>query len=217
MNRKDPPVIDNQPEDSQELKGQARSNRTVAMVCVAVLSAMLGMSYAAVPLYDMFCRVTGYGGRTQQTVQHSKTVLDQTIKVRFDANVASGLPWQFHPIEREVTVRLGETKQVAYEAKNVFSRPTSGRASFNVTPPLAGAYFMKMECFCFTDTELAPGEMLDMPVVFYIDPEILKLPEMKNINTITLSYTFFSIDKDETKDSAANGKAALNTDSKLGG
>lgn len=194
-----------------------RSNRTVALVCVAVLGSMLGMSYAAVPLYDMFCRVTGYGGTTQQTTQYSQTILDRTIKVRFDANVAAGLPWQFHPIEREVTIRLGETKQVAYEAKNVFSRPTYGRASFNVTPPLAGAYFMKMECFCFTDTELAPGETLDMPVVFYIDPAILELPEMKDISTITLSYTFFSIDKDEAKDSAASGKAASNTGSKLGG
>lgn len=196
---------------------QSRSNRTVAMVCVAVLGSMLGMSYAAVPLYDMFCRVTGYGGRTQQTTQYSQTILDKTINVRFDANVAAGLPWQFRPVEREVTLKIGETTQVAYEAKNVFSRPTKGRASFNVTPPLAGAYFMKMECFCFTDTELAPGETMDMPVVFYIDPAIVDLPEMKDIHTITLSYTFFSIDKDESKHSAANGKAAPDTDSKFGG
>jgi len=217
MNRNDPPVVDRQAPAGEKREGQTRSNRTVAMVCVAVLAGMLGMSYAAVPLYDMFCRVTGYGGTTQQTTQYSQTILDRRVKVRFDANVAAGLPWQFHPIEREVTIRLGETKQVAYEAKNVFSRPTSGRASFNVTPPLAGAYFMKMECFCFTDTELAPGETLDMPVVFYIDPAILELPEMKDISTITLSYTFFSIDKDEAHASDTSGKAAPDTDSKFGG
>lgn len=207
MSRKDVPAEN----------GQSRSNRTIAMVCVAVLSGMLGMSYAAVPLYDMFCRVTGYGGRTQQTTQYSPTILEDTIKVRFDANVAAGLPWQFRPMEREVTIRLGETRQVAYEAKNVFQQPTSGRASFNVTPPLAGAYFMKMECFCFTDTELAPGETLDMPVVFYIDPAILEVPEMKNIDAITLSYTFFSIDKETPKDSAAIGETAPKADNKLGG
>lgn len=202
--------------DSATTEVLNRSNRTVALVCVAVLGSMLGMSYAAVPLYDMFCRVTGYGGRTQQTTQYSQTILDKTIKVRFDANVAAGLPWKFRPLEREVTIKIGETTQVAFEARNVFTKPTSGRASFNVTPPLAGAYFMKMECFCFTDNELAPGEMLDMPVVFYIDPEIVNLPEMKNIDAITLSYTFFPID-DEPKKSAAVGKNAPNADSQFGG
>ena len=198
-------------------EGQARSNRVVALVCVAVLGSMLGMSYAAVPLYDMFCRVTGYGGTTQQTTQYSQTILDRTIKVRFDANVAAGLPWQFRPIEREVKIKIGETTQVAFEAKNVSSQPASGRASFNVTPQLAGAYFMKMECFCFTDNELAPGETLDMPVVFYIDPEIVDLPEMKNINTITLSYTFFPIENAEEQNSAALGKTVPNADSQFGG
>ena len=198
-------------------EGQARSNRVVALVCVAVLGSMLGMSYAAVPLYDMFCRVTGYGGTTQQTTQYSQTILDRTIKVRFDANVAAGLPWQFRPIEREVKIKIGETTQVAFEAKNVSSHPASGRASFNVTPQLAGAYFMKMECFCFTDNELAPGETLDMPVVFYIDPEIVDLPEMKNINTITLSYTFFPIENAEEQNSAALGKTVPNADSQFGG
>lgn len=203
--------------DPSATEGQNRSNRTVALVCVAVLGSMLGMSYAAVPLYDMFCRVTGYGGRTQQTTQYSQTVLDKTIKVRFDANVAAGLPWKFRPLEREVTIKIGETKEVAFEAKNVFTQPASGRASFNVTPPLAGAYFMKMECFCFTDNELAPGEILDMPVVFYIDPDIVNVPEMKHIDAITLSYTFFPIDNAEPQKSAATGKNAPNADSQFGG
>ena len=195
-----------------------RSNRVVAAVCLSFFAAMLGMAYAAVPLYDMFCRVTGYGGTTQRVEQYSQTVLDRTITVRFDANVAGGLPWEFRPVARDVTMKIGETTQASYTARNVFSRPTSGRASFNVTPQLAGAYFMKVECFCFTDTSLAPGETMDMPVVFYVDPAIVDVPELKDIHTITLSYTFFPIDKAKSQDSAAAGKtAAPNTDSELGG
>jgi cytochrome c oxidase assembly protein subunit 11 len=195
-----------------------RSNRVVAAVCLSFFTAMLGMAYAAVPLYDLFCRVTGYGGTTQRVTQYSQTVLDRPITVRLDANVAGGLPWEFRPAARDVTMKIGETAHVSYAAKNVFSRPTSGRASFNVTPQLAGAYFMKVECFCFTDTELAPGEAMDMPVVFYVDPAIVDVPELKNIGTITLSYTFFPIDKAKSRDSAAAGKtAAPTTDSELGG
>ena len=193
-----------------------RSNRVVAAVCLSFFAAMLGMAYAAVPLYDMFCRVTGYGGTTQRVDQYSQTVLDRKITVRFDANVAGGLPWDFRPVSRDVTMKIGETTQVSYAARNVFSRPTSGRASFNVTPQLAGAYFMKVECFCFTDTELAPGETMDMPVVFYVDPAIVDVPELKNIHTITLSYTFFPIDKDGSQGRTAAGKTTANTD-KLGG
>lgn len=195
-----------------------RSNRVVAVVCLSFFAAMLGMAYAAVPLYDMFCRATGYGGTTQRVEQYSQTVLDRTITVRFDANVAGGLPWEFRPVARDVTMKIGETTQASYTARNAFSRPTAGRASFNVTPQLAGAYFMKVECFCFTDTSLAPGETMDMPVVFYVDPAIVDVPELKDIHTITLSYTFFPIDKAGSQDSAAAGKtAAPNTDSELGG
>lgn len=194
-----------------------RSNRVVVLVCLTFLGTMLGMSYAAVPLYDLFCRVTGYGGTTQRVTQYSDVVLDREITVRFDANVAGGLPWAFRPVARDVTVKIGETAQAHYEAKNVFSRPTSGRASFNVTPQLAGAYFMKVECFCFTDNELAPGETMDMPVVFYVDPAIVDVPELKNVHTITLSYTFFPIDKDGSQDQTAAGKTQTSTDTKLGG
>jgi len=199
-------------------EGKARrSNRLVVAVCLSFFGAMLGMSFAAVPLYDLFCRVTGYGGTTQRVTQYSQVVLDREIKVRFDANVAGGLPWDFKPVARDVTLKIGETTQVAYEAKNVFSQPTSGRASFNVTPQLAGAYFMKVECFCFTDTELAPGETMDMPVVFYVDPAIVDVPELKNINTITLSYTFFPLDRAGSRNSAAAESKVSNADSKLGG
>jgi cytochrome c oxidase assembly protein subunit 11 len=134
--------------------------------------------------------VTGYGGTTQRVEQYADRVLDRTIKVRFDANV-NGLPWEFRPKQREIEVRIGETVQVAYEAVNNSSRPRSGQATYNVTPQYAGAYFNKVECFCFTEVELQPGEKLDMPVVFYIDPDIVNQPETKDLGTITLSYTFF--------------------------
>ncbi len=201
-----------------QVEGTARrSNRLVVGICLAFFGSMLGMSFAAVPLYDLFCRVTGYGGTTQRVTQYSQVVLDREIKVRFDANVAGGLPWDFKPVERDVTMKIGETTQVAYEAKNVFTAPVSGRATFNVTPQLAGAYFMKVECFCFTDTELAPGETMDMPVVFYVDPAIVDVPELRNISTITLSYTFFPLDRPASRDAAAAGSEVSNADSKLGG
>lgn len=179
----------------EKRKRQQRSNRTVALACVSFFVCMVGAAYASVPLYRIFCQVTGYGGTTQRVEQYSDTVLDQTIKVRFDANTANGLPWDFKPVEREVTIRIGETKLVQYEAKNLFSEPSYGRASFNVSPGRAGAYFNKVECFCFTDTTLEPGADMEMPVVFFVDPEIVNDPDLKDVKTITLSYTFFPIDK----------------------
>jgi cytochrome c oxidase assembly protein subunit 11 len=171
-----------------------RNNRLVAATCFAFFGGMVGMAYAAVPLYQLFCQVTGYGGTTQRVEQYSDRVLDRAITVRFDANVSGALPWEFAPMQRDVTMKIGETIMVSYEATNGFGTPSSGRATFNVTPQIAGAYFNKMECFCFTDTTLQPGEALDMPVVFYVDPDIVDQPELKDIRTITLSYTFFPTD-----------------------
>lgn len=168
-----------------------RSNRAIAIACVAFFTGMVGMAYAAVPLYDLFCRVTGFGGTTQRTDQYSDVILDRDIEIRFDANVAGGMPWEFEPAQRSTTLKIGETTQVSYTSRNVAQRPVMGTASFNVTPELAGAYFMKVECFCFTETELQPGETMDMPVVFYVDPKIVEVAELKDIKTITLSYTFF--------------------------
>ena len=199
--------------------GKQRSNRLVAAVCLAFFGGMIGMAYAAVPLYTLFCQVTGYGGTTQRVEQYSDRVLDRTITVRFDANT-SGVPWDFKPVARDMTIRIGETAQAHYTATNDFSKPTAGRATFNVTPDMAGAYFNKVECFCFTDTTLEPGETLDMPVVFYVDPDIVDVPELKDIKTITLSYTFFPIDAEEEPVAAAPAEGfatKTDTDGNLGG
>jgi len=168
-----------------------RGNGVVVGACLAFAAGMLGMAYAAVPLYDMFCRVTGYNGTTQRVEQASDVILDQKIRVTFDANTAAGLPWEFKPVQREVEVRIGETVQIMYRAKNISSKPSTGQATFNVTPMEAGAYFNKLECFCFTETTLQPGEEMEMPVVFFVDPEIVKPVETRDIKTLTLSYTFY--------------------------
>lgn len=195
------------------------ANRVVAAVCIAFFAGMIGAAYAAVPLYAMFCRVTGYGGTTQRVTQYADRVLDQKVTIRFDSNVAGSLPWEFRPDQREITIKIGETAKIGYTAKNLFDTPSSGRATFNVTPELAGAYFNKVECFCFTDTNLKPGETLDMPVVFYVDPDIVTVPELKNIQTITLSYTFFPNAGDKPvaeAPGAVQGKRGTETES-IGG
>jgi cytochrome c oxidase assembly protein subunit 11 len=177
-------------------RAASRKNWIVAASCLAFFSGMIGVTYASAELYSLFCQVTGYGGATQRAEQASARILDKKITVRFDANVAPGLPWTFQPVQRSVEIKIGETAKVSYSAANIFSAPTHGKASFNVTPELAGAYFNKLECFCFTDTVLKPGETLEMPVVFFVDPEIVNEPDLKNLDTITLSYTFFpSVDE----------------------
>lgn len=197
-----------------------RANRRVAAICVAFFAGMVGMAYAAVPLYAAFCSLTGYGGTTQRVEQYADRILDRKITVRFDANVSSALPWTFEPEAREVTMRIGETTQAKYRATNLFDTPTAGRATYNVTPEIAGAYFNKVECFCFTDTTLKPGETLDMPVVFYVDPDIVDAPELKDIHTITLSYTFFPVDKPTPLANAApvtDTQGTANTETRIGG
>ena len=177
--------------DSRKDTASPKANMRIVVACAAFVVSMVGVSYAAVPLYQLFCQVTGYGGTTQRVEQMSDTILDRTIKVRFDSNVAAGLPWDFRPVQREVELRIGETVQIGYTAENKSDRATSGQATFNVTPMAAGAYFNKIQCFCFTENELKPGESMDMPVVFFVDPAIVDDPDAKDITTITLSYTFF--------------------------
>jgi cytochrome c oxidase assembly protein subunit 11 len=168
-----------------------RGNARILLACVVFVGCMLGVSFASVPLYRLFCQVTGYNGTTQRVEQVSDVVLDKSIKVTFDANVSSGLNWEFKPVDRSITPKIGETVQINYTATNRSPVATTGQAIFNVTPMEAAAYFNKVECFCFTETELKPGESLEMPVVFFIDPAIVEAAETKDIGTITLSYTFY--------------------------
>ncbi|MEM6461484.1 MAG: cytochrome c oxidase assembly protein [Pseudomonadota bacterium] len=195
-----------QPETRQS---SSTSNRRIVISCVCGVAAMIGMSYAAVPLYQLFCQVTGYGGTTQRAEQYSDEILDRTITVRFDSNVSGALNWDFEPVQREVELRIGETRQVAYMAVNTGAAASHGQATFNVTPQSAGAYFNKVECFCFIETELQPGEQLEMPVLFFVDPEIVEVAETQNINTITLSYTFFPLDKPESVADAEGAATAV--------
>lgn len=167
-----------------------RANNKVALRLLAFATVMLGLSFAAVPLYDLFCRVTGYGGTTDVATSDSDVILEKTIKVRFDGSLASNMPWDFKPNEREVEIRIGETGLAFYTAHNPTDEPVSGAASFNVTPYSAGAYFTKIECFCFEEQLLEPGQSIEMPVTFYVDPEIVNDPEAKYAPVITLSYTF---------------------------
>lgn len=175
-----------------------RANRRIAVACVSAVAGMLGMAYAAVPLYDMFCRVTGYAGTTQVAVNSEGIrIIDRKVTVRFDANIEKGFNWEFAPVQRDVTLKLGETRKITYRAKNLGNKTMTGTATFNVTPQSAGAYFNKIECFCFTETTLQPGEELIMPVVFFVDPDMADTQETGNIHTITLSYTFFEQEAEE--------------------
>ncbi|WP_026363238.1 cytochrome c oxidase assembly protein [Methylopila sp. M107] len=163
----------------------------LAFGCVALVAAMIGASYAAVPLYDMFCRATGYGGTTQVATSSPANALDRTMTVRFDGNVAPGLKWAFGPEQTTMTVRVGETKLAMFKAKNVSDKPLTATATYNVTPDQTGAYFSKIQCFCFTEQTLQPGEEIDMPVAFFVDPSIAENRELDGLNELTLSYTFF--------------------------
>ena len=176
------------------------------MQTVGVVVLMGGLAWASVPFYDWFCRVTGFGGTPGQVTAESTDVLDQTVKVRFDGSLNDGMPWEFKPVVREMEVRLGETGLAFYEAYNPTDKPVAGQASYNVTPYTAGAFFEKIDCFCFTEQVLAPGERVQMPVSFYVDPEMVDDRDGKFVHTITLSYTFYEIDLPE-------GYAALDQDS----
>lgn len=170
--------------------GAMTANARTASATVVVVVVMASLGFAAVPFYNWFCRVTGFGGTTGVASTGSDTVLDQTIRIRFDASLERGMPWQFRPEVREVTLRIGETGLAFYEAYNPTDRPIAGTASYNVTPYAAGGYFVKIACFCFTQQILQPGERVMMPVTFYVDPAIVDDREGKFVHTITLSYTF---------------------------
>lgn len=159
-----------------------------------LVTTMVVLSFASVPLYDLFCRVTGYGGTTLEADAGSDVVLEQTINVRFDGSLSDSMAWEFTPVEREMTLRIGETGLAFYEAYNPTDRPIAGSASYNVFPFTAGGFFTKIACFCFEEQVLQPGERVMMPVTFFVDPEIVSDPDAKYIESITLSYTFYEID-----------------------
>jgi cytochrome c oxidase assembly protein subunit 11 len=162
-----------------------------AAIAGSTVAGMTGLAFAAVPLYDAFCRITGFGGTTQEAGAAPSRVLDQSIEVRFDANIAPGAPIEFAPRQTTETLRIGETGLAFYRIRNLSNEPVTVRATYNVTPHVAGQYFAKLECFCFQDRVLAAGEEAELPVVFFVDPEIASNPDTREIGTLTLSYTYF--------------------------
>ena len=186
-----------------------RHGRTLIPIIGTVLG-MTAMAWAAVPLYDWFCRVTGYGGTTQQAAAAPETgmILDRTVTVRFDASTSKDMPWTFAPAQTTQDIRIGETGLAFYEARNPTDRPVTGTASFNVTPLSMGSYFTKIECFCFTEQTLQPGESVMMPVTYYVDPEMVSDDETERVHTITLSYTFFETEPEQNAGLAPTDNAA---------
>ena len=173
----------------------ARKNLRVAALAGSIAVGMVGLAYASVPLYRLFCQVTGFGGTTQRADIAPETAAEKFITVRFDANTAGSLGWNFHPVQSVMKVKIGEQNIAHYSATNLTDKTVTGSAIFNVTPMEAGAYFNKIQCFCFTQQTLKPGESADFPVDFFVDPAILDDPDSKSISEITLSYTFFPVDK----------------------
>jgi cytochrome c oxidase assembly protein subunit 11 len=184
----------------------------VAALCGALVALMVGASYAAVPFYNWFCRATGFNGTTQvATSAPSAAPLARKIAVRFDSNVAPGLPWKFEPEQTEIEINIGQVVTVYYNVTNQSARATTGQAAYNVAPLTVGAYFQKINCFCFTEQTMAPGEKREMPVVFYVDPALVGDPDNDGLNTVTLSYTFYPV-----RDPAPKPLAASETDKRKG-
>ncbi|MCF6325709.1 MAG: cytochrome c oxidase assembly protein [Devosiaceae bacterium] len=170
-----------------------KGNLRIAIICASVFVGMVGLSFAAVPLYQLFCQITGYAGTTQVSEGNVNGIIDREMSVRFDVTVSSALDWTIVPAST-VTDKIGEVKVVTYRATNNSDVPVTGTASFNVAPSIAGAYFNKIECFCFTEQTLAPGESVEMPITFFLDPELDQVRELDTVNAITLSYTFYASD-----------------------
>ena len=171
----------------------AQRNARTALIMALVAAAMVGLAFASVPLYRLFCQATGFGGTTQRADQAPGAVAGQ-IGVRFDANVHPGLPWRFEPVQRTVRIAPGAKTRIFYRATNLVARPITGQAVFNVSPDTVGKYFKKIACFCFTEQTLKAGQTVDMPVVFFVDPEIRTDPDTKGVDEITLSYTFYPVE-----------------------
>jgi cytochrome c oxidase assembly protein subunit 11 len=170
-----------------------RRDLLIAFCCGGLVAIMIGMSFAAVPLYSWFCRTTGYGGTTQIAKAAPQQTSDRIVTVRFDANVAAGLPWRFEPEQRTIDVKLGQVVTVYYAVTNEAARVTAGQAGYNVSPSTVGIYFEKINCFCFTEQTMKPNERRDMAVVFYVDPKLAEDSEQDRVDLITLSYTFYPV------------------------
>src|SRR6476659_1862649 len=175
--------------------GRLSRNGIVAALCAVLVAAMVGLSFASVPLYRLFCQVTGYEGTTRRASAAPATVIDRILTVDFDANVGPGITWRFEPVQRQQQLRIGEQGLAFYRVSNRSNTPQVGMAVFNVTPHKAGSYFNKIECFCFTAQRLEPGQSAELPVAYFIDPEINDDPDLKKLTTITLSYTFYPAGK----------------------
>src|SRR5688500_1873841 len=174
----------------------ARKNGRTALLAGLLAVAMVGLAFASVPLYRLFCQVTGFGGTTQMAVgAEAPGAVGHMVSVRFDANTSSALPWRFEPVDTHRRVAVGARNIANYTARNLSDRPVTGTATFNVTPVQAGQYFTKIQCFCFTEQRLDPGQEVSMPVVFFVDPKILDDPQARQISEITLSYTFYPVDQ----------------------
>ena len=196
--------MNREPTQQQTRKPRLTRDALVASICGFVVVLMVGASYAAVPFYNWFCRVTGFNGTTQvATAAPTSGPIARRIAVRFDANVGPGLPWKFEPEQTEIEVKLGEVVTIFYSVTNQAARTTSGQAAYNVTPLTVGAYFQKINCFCFTEQTMAPGEKREMPVVFYVDPALVADSESDGLNTITLSYSFYPVRDPSPKPLAA--------------
>jgi cytochrome c oxidase assembly protein subunit 11 len=191
-----------------KLPAQPRRDALVAFLCGGLVATMIGLSFAAVPFYSWFCRTTGLGGTTQVAKAPPTRISGRTITVRFDSNVAAGLPWRFEPERRTIDVKLGQVVTVYYKVINEAARVTAGQAGYNVSPPTTGIYFTKINCFCFTEQTMKAGEKRDMAVVFYVDPKLAEDSEQDGINLITLSYTFYPVQvPDQAAANTAPGKS----------
>ena len=212
MDMENEPTMPQAPTRSLKVARGLGRDAAVAAICGVVVVLMVGSSYAAVPFYNWFCRTTGFNGTTQvATSVPSSAPLARKIAVRFDANVAAGLPWKFEPEQTEINARIGEVVTVFYTVTNQAARATTGQAAYNVAPLTVGAYFQKINCFCFTEQTMAAGEKREMPVVFYIDPALADDRDHDGLNSITLSYTFYPV-----RDPAARPLAASEPDKREG-
>lgn len=181
----------------------ASRNRRLGLICAGVVASMVALSFASAPLYRLFCQATGFGGATLRADRAPARVLDRTVAVRFNADTDPGLPWEFKPAQREIKVKLGEQTLAYYTARNTSRETVTGTAAFNVTPDKAGAYFDKLQCFCFSEQTLAPGQSADLPVSFFVDPAMAGDGNMDDVTAITLSYTFFRTKTEPARTSQA--------------